>query len=156
MNFLDLLKFNRKDKEEVFFWFSVGGSMSSLNIALSVFSDTHVSVFTFISAITLRFLILHLSVIPGESDHVSYMNDKSSCTIYKFKSFLGSSLCRAHCSRIYPCIWFLSWSHHFPIWYYLCLPSFIQFLVTLVIRWRIYCLPHHSMVSHQHFLTMNT
>ena len=30
--------------------------------------------------------------------------------------------------------------------YYLCLPSHIQFLVTLVIHWRIYYLPHHSMV----------
>ena len=40
--------------------------------------------------------------------------------------------------------------------YYLCLPSLIQFLVTLVIRWRIYCLPHHNMVSHQHFLKTKT
>ena len=29
---------------------------------------------------------------------------------------------------------------------YLCLPSFSQFLVTLVIHWRIYCLPYHSTV----------
>ena len=99
LTFLDSLKFNREDKEEVFFWFSVSGSMSSLNIALSIFSDTHVSVFTFSSAITSSFLLLHLSIIPGESNHVSYMIDKSSCTIYKVKRFLGSSLCFSHCSR---------------------------------------------------------
>ena len=89
--------------------------MSSLNIALSVVFDTHVSVFNFSSAITLSFL-LHLSVIPGEFDHVSYMTYKSSCIIYKVKRCLGSSLCRAHCSRIYPFIWLLSWFHHHPIW----------------------------------------
>ena len=100
LNFLDSLKFNRKDKEEVFFWFSVGGSRSSLNITLSVLFDTHVSVFTFSSSITSSFLLLHFFVIPGESDHVSYMIDKSSCIIYKVKIYLGSSLCRAHCSRI--------------------------------------------------------
>ena len=59
--------------------------MSSLNIALFIFSDTHVSVITFCSAITLSFLLLLLFVIPGESDHVSYMTDKSSCSIYKLK-----------------------------------------------------------------------
>ena len=85
MTFLDSLKFNREGKEEVFFWFSVNGSMSSLNIALFVFSDTHVSVFTFNSAITLSFLLLLLSVLPGESDHVSYTTDKSSCSICKVK-----------------------------------------------------------------------
>ena len=63
--------------------------MSSLNIALSVFSDTHVLVFTFSSAITLSLLLLLLSIIPGESDHVSYMTDKSSCFIYKLKVALG-------------------------------------------------------------------
>ena len=97
--FLDSLKFNREGKEEAFSWFLVSGNMSSLNIALSVFFDTHVSVFTFSSAITSSFLLLLLSVLPGESDHVSYMTDKSSCSIYKFKSYLGSSLSRAHYSR---------------------------------------------------------
>ena len=74
------------------------------------------------------------------------MTDKSSCIIYKVKSCLGSSLCHAHGSRIYPCFCLLSWFDHYPIWYHLCLPSFIQFLVTLVICWRICCLPYHSMV----------
>ena len=59
--------------------------MSSLNKALSIFLDTHVSVFTFSSAITSSFLLLLLSVLSGESDHVSYMTDKFSCFIYKFK-----------------------------------------------------------------------
>ena len=36
---------------------------------------------TFSSIITLSFLLLHLSVIPGEYDHVSYMTDRSSCSI---------------------------------------------------------------------------
>ena len=100
LTFLDSLKFNRKYKEEVFFWFSIGGSMSSLNIALSVFFDTHVSVFTFSSDITSSLLLLLLLVLPGESDHVSYMTDKSSFTICKVKSCLVSSLCHVHCSRI--------------------------------------------------------
>ena len=99
LTFLDSLKFNRKEKEEFFFWFSVGGSMSSLNITLSIFFDTHVSVFTFSSAITSSLLLLLLWILPGEYDHVSYMTDKSSCSIYKLQSCLGSSLCHAHCSR---------------------------------------------------------
>ena len=76
-------------KEEVFSWFSISGSISSLNTSLSVFSDTHVSVFTFSSAITLSLLLLLLSVLPGESDHVSYMTDKSSFYIYKLTATLG-------------------------------------------------------------------
>ena len=62
--------------------------MSSLNIALFVFFDTHVSVIIFCSAITLSFLLL-LFIIPRESDHVSYMTDKSSCSIYKLTAALG-------------------------------------------------------------------
>ena len=101
---LDSLKFNREDKEEFLFWFLVSGSMSSLNIALSVFSNTHVSVFTFSLAITLCLLLLLLLFLPGEYDHVSYMTDNSSCIIYTVKSCLRSSLYHAHCSRIQPCI----------------------------------------------------
>ena len=100
LTFLESLKFNRKDKEEVFFWFSFNGSMSSLNITLFVFSDTHVLVFTFSSTITSSLLFLLFSVLPGESYHVSYISDKSSCSIYKVKRFLGSSPCHTHCSRI--------------------------------------------------------
>ena len=44
---------------------------------------------TFCSAITLSFLLLLLFVIPGEYDHVSYMTDKSSCSIYELKAALG-------------------------------------------------------------------
>ena len=57
--------------------------MSSLNITLSVFSDSHVSVFIFSSTITSSFLLLLLSILPRESDHVSYMENKSSCYICK-------------------------------------------------------------------------
>ena len=63
--------------------------MSSLNIELSVFFDTHVSVFTFSSSINSSLLLLLLSVILGESDHVSYMKDKSSCSIYELNVALG-------------------------------------------------------------------
>ena len=63
--------------------------MSSLNIELFFFSDTHVSVITFRPAITSSFLLLLLSVIPRESDHISYMTDKSSCSIYDLKAALG-------------------------------------------------------------------
>ena len=63
--------------------------MSSLNKALFAFFNTHVSEFTFSSAITLSFLLLLLSFLPGESDHVSYMTDKFSCSIYKLKAALG-------------------------------------------------------------------
>ena len=63
--------------------------MYSLNIALSDFFDTHVLVFTFSSAITLSLLLLLLSVIPRESDHVSYMTDKSSCSIYELNVALS-------------------------------------------------------------------
>ena len=54
--------------------------MSSLNIALFAFRYPCFSVYL-CSAITLGFLLLLLFVIPGESDHVSYMTDKSSCSI---------------------------------------------------------------------------
>ena len=55
--------------------------MSSLNIALFSFRYPCFSIHL-CSAITLSFLLLLLSIIPGESDHVSYMIDKSSCSIY--------------------------------------------------------------------------
>ena len=79
--------------------------MSSLNIVLYELSDTHVSVYTFSFSYHFYFSYSSAcSMIHGESDHVSYMTDKSSCPIYEVKSFLGLFLCRAHCSRIYPCI----------------------------------------------------
>ena len=84
--FLDSLKFNREGKEEVFSVFS-NGSMSSLNIALFVFRYPCFSVHL-CSAIALSFLLL-LSVIPGESDHVSYMTDRSGCSIYPLYDALG-------------------------------------------------------------------
>ena len=59
--------------------------MSSLNIALFELFDTHVSVYTFSSAITLSLLLLQFPFMPGESHHVSYMTDKSSCLICKVK-----------------------------------------------------------------------
>ena len=63
--------------------------MFSLNIALSELFDTHVSFYTFNSATTSSFLLLHLSFIHGEYDHVSYITDKSSCSICKLKASLG-------------------------------------------------------------------
>ena len=124
--------------------------MSSLNIALLVFFDIHVSVVTFHSAITLSFLLLLLSIIPGESNHVSYMTDKSSCSV--LYAALG---------HLYVVLIFQGLYSMFDLQpdsiivisvIYLCLPSFSQFLVTLVIHQRIYCLSYHSMVPFQHFL----
>ena len=63
--------------------------MSLLNIALFELSDTHVSVYTFSSTITLSFLLIHVSFIHGESNYVSYMTDKSNCPMCKLKFSLG-------------------------------------------------------------------
>ena len=63
--------------------------MSSLSIALFVFSDTHVSVFTFISAITLSFLLLLLSVLHRGSDLVSHMKISLVVLSAKLKAALG-------------------------------------------------------------------
>ena len=86
MTFLYSLKLNKEGKKEFSLIFR-NGSMSSLNIALFAFRYPCFSVYL-CSAITLGFLLL-LSVIPGESDHVSYMTDKSSCSIYPLYAALG-------------------------------------------------------------------
>ena len=128
--------------------------MSSLNIEISELFDTHVSVYTFISGITSSFLLLQLSFIHGESDHVSYITDKSSFSICKLKFALG------HLCVVLTVQGFIHASNYYPdpiiilSKYHICLPSRIQFLVNLMIHWRIYCLPHHNIVSHQHFLKM--
>ena len=62
--------------------------MSSLNIALFVFRYPCFSVH-FCSTITMSFLLFLFSIIPRESDHVSYMIDRSSCSIYKLYTALG-------------------------------------------------------------------
>ena len=130
--------------------------MSSLNIALSELSDTHVSVYTFSLAITSSF-------------------DCSTCPLYMGNMIMSPtsqiSVVVLYASQklpwvIYvPCSLFKDLSLHLLIIlipiiilsnYYLCLPSRIQFLVTLVICWRIHCLPHHSTVFHQYFLKMKT
>ena len=129
--------------------------MSSLNIALfclpiSMFQCTSVFSYHFES------LLFLLSFIYGESDHVSYMTDKSSCSICKLKNALG------HHYVVLTIQGFIPSSDYYPdsiiilSEYYLFLPSRIQFLVTLVICWRIHYLPHHSIVSHHHFLKTNT
>ena len=155
LTFLDSLKFNREGKEEVFFWFSVSGSISSLNKALSIFFDTHASVLTFSSAITSSFLLLLLSVLPGESDHVSYMTDKSSCFICKVKKppWVISGSCSLF-KDLTQCL------------IYILIPSLL-YLLSLVSPF-LYpipshsCdpledlfIPYHSMVLHQHFLMTN-
>ena len=104
-----------------------------------------------------EFLLLLLSFIPGESIHVFYMRDKSSCPIYLLYAALGHLCVMLTVQGLYlvsdlspdPILLYL-------LSIYLCLPSFSQFLVTLVIRWRIYCLPYHSMVLFQHFLMTKT
>ena len=127
--------------------------MSSLNIALFVFRYPCFSVH-FCSAITLSFLIRLLSIIPGESNHVSYMTNKSSCSI--LYTTLGHLCVGLTVQGLYS----MSDLQPNPIIVtsiiYLCLPSFYQFLVTLVMHWRIYCLSYHSMVPFQHFLMTKT
>ena len=130
--------------------------MSSLNIALSELSNTHELVLHFQLSYHFELLLLHLSFIHGESDHVSYMTNKSSCPICELKYSLG------HLYVMLTVQGFIPSSDYYPdsiiilSEYYLCLPSRIQFLVTLVICWRIHCLPHHNMVYHQYFLKTNT
>ena len=63
--------------------------MSSLNIALSELSDTHVSVYTFSSAITSSFYSSTCPLYLGNLINVSYMKDMSSFSISKLKSALG-------------------------------------------------------------------
>ena len=137
--------------------------MSSLNRALSELFDTHVSVYTFSSAITLIFLLLHLLLIPGEYDHVSYMTYKSSCTICKVKKLpwvmsvscsLFKELTLYLIYTLIPSLSYLlllSFPFLYPLPTHFCDP-----LEDLLIHWRIYCLPHHSMVPHQHFMMTKT
>ena len=129
--------------------------MSSLNIALfclpiSMFQCTSVFSYHFES------LLFLLSFIYGESDHVSYMTDKSSCPIYYTLPWVISVSCSLFKDSSHYLIYNLIQSPLYLLSFFLCLPSFAQFLVTLVIRWRIYCLPYHSMVQFQHFLMTKT
>ena len=130
--------------------------MSSLNIALYELSDTHVLVYTFISAITLSFLLPHLSFIHGEYDHVSYMTYNYNYPICKLKYSLGHLCVVLIVQGSIPSFDYKPDSIIILSEYYLCLTSCIQFLVTLVICWRIHYLHHHNMVSHRYFLERKT
>ena len=102
--------------------------------------------YTLVFSYHFEFLTPPLVHYPGESDHVSYMTDKSSCSIYPLYAALGHICVVLIVQGLYP----MSDLSPDPIIVisviYLCFPSFAQFLVTLVIRWRICCLPYHSMV----------
>ena len=130
--------------------------MSSLNITLFEISNTHVLVYTFSSDFTSSFY-------------------SSTCPLYMGNLIMSPtcqiSLVVLSTSQNLPLVISMSCSlfKDFPLHlfiililiiilseYYLCIPSHIHFLVTLVICWRIHYLPHHSMVSHQHFLKMKT
>ena len=89
--------------------------MSSLNIALFFFRYPCFSVHLCL-AITLSFLLL-LSIIPGESDHVSYMADKSSCSLYKLCAALGHLCGVLTIQGLFPNVCFIAWSHHCYICY---------------------------------------
>ena len=129
--------------------------MSSLNIALFCLP---ISMFQCPSVFSYHFesLLFLLSFIYGESDHVSYMTDKSSCPIYYTLPWVISVSCSLFKDSSHYLIYNLIQSPLYLLSFFLCLPSFAQFLVTLVIRWRIYCLPYHSMVQFQHFLMTKT
>ena len=130
--------------------------MSSLIIALSELFDTHVLVYPFSSAITSS---LYSSTCPlymgnlimSPTCQISLVVLSTSQNIPWVISMLCSLFkdLSLHLFIILILIIILSK-------YYLCIPSRIHFLVTLVICWRIHYLPHHSMVSHQHFLKMKT
>ena len=130
--------------------------MSSLNIALFELSDTHVLVYTFSSAITLSF---YSSTCP------LYMGNMIMSPTCQINLVVLSASQKMPWVIFVSCLLFKDLSLHLLIIlipiiilfeYYLCLPSHIQFLVTLVICWRIHCLPHHSKVSHQYFLKTKT
>ena len=89
--------------------------MSSLNKAISELFNTHVSVYTFSLAITSILLLLRLSFIHGESDHVSYMKDKSSCPICKSKVVLGHLCVVLTVQGSVPSYAYYPNSHHYPI-----------------------------------------
>ena len=97
--------------------------MSSLNIALFVFWYPCFSVHL-CSAITLSFLLLLLSVIPGESVHVFYMTDRSSCSIYTLYAALGHICVVLTVQGIFPNVCFISWSHNCYIYYLFVFPFF--------------------------------
>ena len=97
--------------------------MLSLHIALFVFRYPCFSVHL-CSAITLSFLLLLLSVIPGESDHVFYMTDKSSCSTYKLYAALGHLCGVLTVQGLFPNVWSIAWSHHCYICYLFVSPFF--------------------------------
>ena len=118
--------------------------------------DTHVSIYSFSSDITLIFY-------------------SSTCPLYMWNLImyptLQISLVFIYASQNFPWVIYVSCSLFKDLYLhlliilipiiilfenYLCLPSHIQFLVTLAICWRIHYLPHHNTFSHQHFLKMKT
>ena len=133
---MDLLKFSRKDKEEVFF-FGVrnGGSMSSLNITLSELFDTHVSVYTF--SFSYQFEFSYSSTCPL---YLGNLIMSPTCQISlvvlsaNLKSALGHLCVMLTIQRFIPVSAYYPDSIIILSDYYLCMPSLIQFLVTLLIR----------------------
>ena len=130
--------------------------MSSLNIALSKLFYTHVSVYTFSSSITSIFYSSTYPLYLGNLINFSYMKDTSSCSIFKLKAALGHLYVVLTIQGFIPVFAYYPYSIIILCDYYLCLPSLIQFLVTLVICWRIQCLPHHHTFSHQYLLKTKT
>ena len=137
--------------------FTNGGSMSSLNIALFELSDTHVLVYTF--SFSYHFEFSYSSTCP------LYMGNLIMSPTLKISLVVLSLELKAalgHLCVVLTIQGIIHVSAYYPDYiiilsnYYLCLPFLIQFLVTLMIRWRIYCLPHHSLFSHHHLLNMKT
>ena len=89
--------------------------MSSLNKLLWIFRYSCLSL-QFQFKYYFEFLLLHLSFIHGEFDHVSYMTDKFSCPICKLKSTLGHLCVMLIVQGFIPSSDYYHDSHHSPIW----------------------------------------
>ena len=127
--------------------------MSSLKIALFEIFSTHVSMYTF--SFSYHFELSYSSTCPLYMGNLIMSPTCQISLVVLFVSQKFPWVISVSCSL------FKDLSLHLLIILipiiilselYLCLPSRIDFLVTLVICWRIHCLPHHSTISHQHFL----
>ena len=91
--------------------------MSSLNIEIFELSDTHVSVYTF--SFIYHFELSYSSTCPLYRGNLIMSPTWQIILVVlsaKLKATLGHLCVVRDCSRIYPCIWLLSWFHDYPIW----------------------------------------
>ena len=121
LNFLDSLKFKEKDKEEVFFLVTDDGNMSSLNIALSKLSNTHVSVYTF--SFSYHFEFSYSSTCP------LYMGNLIMSPTWQISLVVLSASQKLHWVIFVPCSLFKDLSLHLII---ILIPSLSYLTITCV------------------------